>query len=190
MSCDKWKEKLSAFTDSELTSNEQKGLEKHLENCESCKEEYLKLKDVRDDIRIWEDEGVSDDFETRLWEKIWTSMIADSTKYQVRSRRILSFRRIAIAASVIVIMSAALIFYYHYKQEKWEKLTGRVNKTVSSNATIRLPQKSLWAINIPGYHIHGQSSKKINPSYKSIWNYSDRINENMYKKFNIERKEL
>ena len=184
MSCRKWRKMLSALIDYELSLQERKELNEHLSSCPDCKEEHLRLKNVSDELHVWKDEAVSENFEKRLLEKINVLSRREVVLNRIRRRNMFFLRRVAIVACLVMFLSAPLLLLYHYKQEDGDSSLTPGEKGMASSATFpraeRL-QKSLWAIDIPGYEIRPKGIQKRTYSYKSLWNYSDRINERLNK---------
>ena len=70
MSCDKYKEMLMGYLDGELSDDQSREIEKHLNECTGCSEElgqFRKLKEITDDISLNEPED-------RVFEQYWSSV--------------------------------------------------------------------------------------------------------------------
>ncbi len=70
MSCDKYKEMLMGYLDGELSDDQSREIEKHLNECTGCSEElgqFRKLKEITDDISLNEPED-------RIFDQYWSSV--------------------------------------------------------------------------------------------------------------------
>lgn len=68
MSCDKYKEMLMGYLDGELSGDQSREIEKHLNECTGCSEElgqFRELKEITDDISLYEPED-------RIFDQYWS----------------------------------------------------------------------------------------------------------------------
>lgn len=107
MNCRKARSYISAYYDDELSYSTKDELLKHVENCTKCQKEMLFQEQVRAGVRSFPREELADDFNDRLFARIYSAPRTEATRVSnvptVLSYRLKSMAPVFAAASVIVI---------------------------------------------------------------------------------------
>ena len=113
MNCRKARCYISAYYDEELSYSTKDELLKHIENCTSCQKEMLFQEQVRAGLKAFPREELSDDFNDRLFARIYSAPRTEETRiHNVPSILTYRLRSLApvFAAAGFIVIAAFLAF--------------------------------------------------------------------------------
>ncbi len=109
MNCRKARSCISEYYDGELSRSEKAELLKHIENCTHCQKEMLFMEQVRAGLKSIPTDQLSDDFNDRLFARIYSAPRTDDSATRIRnvpsaiSYRVKLFTPAFVAATVVLI---------------------------------------------------------------------------------------
>ncbi len=161
LDCRKWTEQISANIDGELEPSDQEVLDAHLERCQSCRDEFARLRRIRAHLHLWEDRSVSDGFEEGLWTRIRGMKQRAERVGEEQPWRPVTLGRLVFAVCVVfVIAGASFVLWHRGTVDRETPLVGGGERWPGRAAfpEVKRPERSLWALNLPAVS-HGASSR-------------------------------
>ncbi len=113
MTCLEVQELLSAFVDNELDKNTMQKVQKHINNCPSCRKELEELKVILDELASLEDVSVPEIFDERLHKALVLEGISirDSKKIDIKNKKKINWKAISSLAAVFMVGLLTFILY-------------------------------------------------------------------------------
>jgi Ca-activated chloride channel homolog len=100
---EKIKELFSAYLDQELSSNEQRNVENHLEGCASCRKEFNAFHKLQDTLSVWKDEELSLDLEQKIKKSFYTKQHKEVAKMKSKKKLFISSAALATFLVCVVV---------------------------------------------------------------------------------------
>jgi anti-sigma factor RsiW len=107
---------LSAYLDDQLSERMKEKVEKHLADCNNCREELSRLKQLSEQLKAWQTPDLGADFDARVRHQI---VLGELEKGEVKMERKLTSKWIPSSALVVVLLMAVLTGQFYVKRG-WE----------------------------------------------------------------------
>ncbi len=121
--CEEIKILLSSYLDNELTPEEQKKVENHVQECEVCKDELESFRDLNDVLNVVKAPELSSSVALKFKQEI--GVIKNQEKFGVKKKPDRLFFRYVLSAAAIIIFSVSLLFLaekkYMNKNDSFDK---------------------------------------------------------------------
>lgn len=137
--CNEIRALLSFYVDNELSEEEFKQVESHLENCPACKEEYLEMLEIIELLQEVPEEKIPDQFEFRLKQALAEEGKQIREKIQVTEqmkKKKYSWRMISSIAAIFIVGIISYISFEEIPMLQYSSMGKNVNESSSiENAT-------------------------------------------------------